>query len=80
MRMTLTLDEDIAARSQAEARRRGLPFLVVLNEHLRAAIEKSFQTLPPFQIEPQDLGGPVSGLTYDNIGVLLEEGEGVRQR
>jgi hypothetical protein len=82
MRTTLTLDDDIAARLQAEARRSGLPFKVVVNEHLRAALanRKSLQTRPPFRIEPRDFGGPVPGLTYDNIGVLLEEGDGARQR
>jgi len=31
MRTTLTLDDDIAARLQAEARKTGRPFKIVLN-------------------------------------------------
>ena len=82
MRTTLTLDEDVAIRLQAEARRSGRSFKAVVNEHLRAALaqRRVTRTFGPFRVEPRDLGGPVAGLSYDNVGVLLDEAEGVRQR
>jgi hypothetical protein len=82
MRTTLTLDDDVAARLQAEARRSGRPFRVVVNEHLRAALaqRRAIKTLPPFRVEPRNLGGPLPGLSYDNIGALLEEVEDTQRR
>ncbi len=78
MRTTLTLDDDVAARLQAESRRTGRPFKVVVNEYLRAAMaqRKAAQAAPPFRVQAVDLGGPAPGRSYDDIGVLLEETEG----
>jgi hypothetical protein len=72
----------VAARLQAEARRSGRPFKAVVNEHLRAALaqRKAAKVLPPFRVEPRNLGGPLPGLSYDNVGALLDEVEGPRQR
>ena len=80
MRTTLTLDDDVAARLQAEARMSGRPFKVVVNEHLRAALaqRKAVRALPPFRVEPRVLGGPLPGLSYDNVAALLDEVEGAR--
>lgn len=82
MRTTLTLDDDVAARLQAEARRSGRPFRTVVNEHLRAALaqRRAIKALPPFRVEPRSMGGPLPGLSYDNVGALLDEAEGSRQR
>jgi hypothetical protein len=82
MRTTLTLDEDVAARLQAEARRSGRPFKTVVNEHLRASLaqRRAVKALPPFRVEPRKMGGPLPGLSYDNIGALLEEVEDVGRR
>jgi len=82
MRTTLTLDDDVAARLQAEARRSGRPFKTVVNEHLRAALaqRKVVKALPPFRVEPRNMGGPLPGLSYDNVDALLEELESARHR
>jgi hypothetical protein len=82
MRTTLTLDDDVAARLQAEARRSGRPFKTVVNEHLRAALaqRKAVRAVPPFRVEPRSLGGPLPGLSYDNVGALLDEIGGARER
>jgi hypothetical protein len=81
MRTTLTLDDDVAARLQAEARRSGRPFRTVVNEHLRAALaQRKAIKLPPFRVKPRNMGGPLPGLSYDNIGALLEEVEDTRRR
>jgi hypothetical protein len=78
MRTTLTLDDDVAARLQAEARRSGRPFKAVVNEHLRSslALQKTLRALPPFRLKPLKLGGPAPGVSYDDIGALLDDIEG----
>jgi hypothetical protein len=78
MRTTLTLDDDVAARLQAEARRSGRSFKSVVNEHLRGALaQRAAQSLrPAFEVEPRNMGGPVAGASYDNVAALLEAIEG----
>jgi len=78
MRTTLTLDDDVAARLQAEARRSGRSFKTVVNEHLRSALAQRSvpQLRPAFQVEPRNMGGPVAGASYDNVVALIEEIEG----
>lgn len=80
MRTTLTLDDDVAARLQAEARKTGRPFKTVVNERLRIALAQgaAVQKRKPFTVEPRAMGGPVAGASYDNVGTLLDELEGVR--
>jgi hypothetical protein len=82
MRTTLTLDEDVAARLQAESRRTGRPFKVVVNEYLRAAMaqRKAAQAATPFRVKPVDMGGPLPARSYDDIGALLDEIEGANRR
>lgn len=80
MRTTLTLDDDVAARLYAEARRTGRPFKSVVNERLRMALAQNaaVQKRKPFKIKPRAMGGPTDGASYDNVGALLEEIEGAR--
>jgi hypothetical protein len=82
MRTTLTLDDDVAASLQAEARHTGRPFKSVVNEYLRAALaqQKTVKAAPAFQIVPRALGGPQPGVTYDDIGALLDHAEGGHRR
>ena len=82
MRTTLTLDDDVAARLQAEARRSGQPFKTVVNEHLRASLaqRKVQKTVPRFCVQPHDLGGANPGLSYDDVGAMLDVVEGARRR
>ena len=82
MRTTLTLDDDVAARLQAESRRSGRPFKVVVNEYLRSAMaqRRALQSAAPFRVKPVDLGGPAAGRSYDDVGALLEEVEGATHR
>ena len=81
MRTTLTLDEDVAARLKAEARRSGRPFKAVVNDHLRLALSmrKELRRAPPFKVRPRNLGGP-RGQGYDNVAELLETLEGPAHR
>ena len=82
MRTTLTLDDDVAARLQAEARRTGRPFKTVLNERLRMALAQSaaVQKRKPFKVQPRAMGGPAAGVAYENVAALLEEIEGAHHR
>ncbi|MCZ8131691.1 MAG: hypothetical protein O9284_10395 [Steroidobacteraceae bacterium] len=82
MRTTLTLDDDVAARLQAEARRTGKPFKTVVNEHLRLGLaqRRTLRAARDFELEEVDLGGPQAGLNYDNVAELLEAAEGPGHR
>ena len=72
----------MAARLQTEARRRGLPFKTLVNEHLRASLaqRRARPSVPRFTVSPVSLGGPVAGRSYDDIGALLEDVEGSDSR
>jgi hypothetical protein len=78
MRTTLTLDDDIATRLQAESRRTGRPLKAIVNEYLRAGLaqRRAARTAPAFRVEPVRLGVPIPGRSYDRISTLLEEIEG----
>jgi hypothetical protein len=81
MRTTLTLDEDIAAKLQSEARKTGKPFKLIVNEMLREGFlaKRTKKALPPFKVKTRPLGLR-PGLSYDCIGKLLEELEGPLHR
>lgn len=82
MRTTLTLDDDVASRLKAEARRSGKPFKEVVNERLRLAFatRPDSKPAPPFQIRPRDLGALRPGLSLDDVAALLEAAEGSAHR
>ena len=58
MRTTLTLDDDVAAKLSAKARKSGRPFKQVVNEVIRTglAAEKQVKKLPPFKVESWEMG------------------------
>lgn len=78
MRTTLTLDDDIAERLQAESQRTGRAFKEIVNEHLRSSLARSLTvtSMEPFQVTACDLGGPVAAGSYDNIAALLDDSDG----
>jgi hypothetical protein len=78
MRTTLTLDDDVATKLRAEARRAGRSFREVVNEALRRGLASrgGHAEREPFRIEPRDLGNVRPGLTLDNVGDLIEQVEG----
>ena len=82
MRTTLTLDEDVAAKLQAAARRSGRPFREVVNEALRRglAARRTAASRAPFKVVARDLGQLRPGLSLDNVAELLEQVEGPRHR
>ena len=82
MRTTVTLEDDVAAKLRAEARRTGKPFKTVLNECLRVALSagRGRARSASFRIEPRDLGARRPGLSLDNVGELLDLVEGPESR
>lgn len=82
MRTTLTLDDDIAAKLRAEARRSGRPFREVVNDALRRGLvaRSGSATRERFCIEPRDLGSLRPGLSLDNVADLIEQVEGPLHR
>jgi hypothetical protein len=82
MRTTVTLDEDVAAKLKAEARRTGKPFKTVLNECLRIALAAGRGRPRPtaFRVEARDLGRLRPGLSLDNVAELLDLAEGPESR
>lgn len=81
MRTTLTLDEDVAAKLKATARRTGRAFRDVVNETLRRGLMAARPAeRRPFRVRTRSLGGLRPGLSLDNIGELLERVEGPHHR
>ena len=77
IRTTVTLDKDVYERARDFSTARGIPFRQALNELVRQGLvaESAPRPQKPFKIRPFRLGLR-SGLSYDNIGALLEYGEG----
>jgi hypothetical protein len=77
VRTTLTLDEDVRAKLEAEMRKTGRSFKETVNEVLRIGLTAPHVAKPakPFKIYARDLHAR-PGLNFDNIGELLEQIEG----
>jgi hypothetical protein len=82
VRTTLTLDEDVAVKLKAVARRSGRAFRDVVNETLRRGLltARPASTRQPFRVKARSLGGLRPGVDLDNIGELLERVEGPEHR
>jgi hypothetical protein len=50
MRTTVTLDPDVAEKLKSDARKRNLPFKVVLNDAVRAAYATKRGTARPYKL------------------------------
>ena len=81
MRTTLTLDDDVAAKLKAEARRSGRPFRDIVNEMLRRGLasRRIPAQRPHFKVKARDLGLK-PGLSLDNVWELIEQIEGPLHR
>jgi hypothetical protein len=82
VRTTLTLDEDVAAKLRAEARKTDRSFRETVNEALRRglAAPRPAAGRRPFRVVARDLGKLGAGLSLDNVGDLLERVEGPLHR
>jgi hypothetical protein len=81
MRTTRTLDEDIAAKLQAEVRRSGCSFNDVVNEAIQAGRFKCAPAKadPRFVMRSKPLGLR-PGLSSDNVEELLDAAESPSRR
>lgn len=78
VRTTLTLDDDVAEAVDRELRRRPKStYKQVVNDLLRAGLHarREARRLPKFEVRARRMGLR-RGLSYDDIGGLLEELEG----
>jgi len=82
VRTTLTLDEDVAAKLKAEARRSRRSFRDTVNEALRRGLARAPGAAPraPFKVAARDLGNLKPGLSLDSVADLLEQIEGPLHR
>ncbi len=78
MRTTLTLDEDIAAKLKARARRSGESFRNVVNDILRRGLSSTTGTQQgkPFKVKARSLGELQPGFSLDSVAKLIEQAEG----
>lgn len=80
-RTTLTLDDDVAAKLEAEVRRTGRSFKQTVNACLRRGLTEA----PPragrraFKVEARDMGLR-PGLDLDNVEELLDQVDGPGRR
>jgi len=82
LRTTLTLEEDVMDRLRGEAQRTGRPFKAVVNEAIRAGLERRALRASrgaSFTIKPFDMGLK-AGLELDDIEGLLDRLEGAQRR
>lgn len=82
MRTTLTVDDDIAAKLEAEARRSGLSFKETVNTILRIGLAARRGRLPrqPFKVKPLSLEPIDKNLDFDNVEALLDQVDGPARR
>lgn len=77
VRTTLTLDDDLATRLAAEARRSGRSFKDTVNDALRSGLDA--QRLPPaqpFRVQARNLGGLRASAAFDSVARLLDDVDG----
>jgi hypothetical protein len=76
-RTTITLDEDVRAKLEAEMRKSGRSFKETVNETLRRGLEprKKSTKSKPFKIKAWDMGLK-PGYNLDKTWDLIEEIEG----
>jgi hypothetical protein len=76
-RTTLTLDDDVRAKIEAEMRKSGKSFKETVNETLRAGLVSGQKSAAskPFKVRPKAMGLK-AGYSYDKVWQLIEEVEG----
>jgi len=74
--MTLTLDANLAAQLNAEARRTGRSLRDLANAALRRGLLQCPTPTTPFKVAVRDLGNLQSGVSLDKVALLIEQVEG----
>jgi hypothetical protein len=82
VRTTITLDEDVAAKLRALARRSGRAFRDVVNDVLRRGLARPAESRgrAPFRVVARDLGVRHPGVSLDNVAELVDRVEGPMAR
>jgi hypothetical protein len=86
VRVTVSLDDDVAAELQKTAERSGRSLKEVLNDSLRSSVRSSPVSKPPTSKPPKPLELPAKalharpGVNFDNLEELLEQAEGPAHR
>lgn len=76
MRTTVTLDPDVEAMLRKEMRRRGEPFKQVLNNAIRAGLQRTRRREEAFEPLTFDMGKPRVDLTKAaSLAAALEDDE-----
>jgi hypothetical protein len=79
-RTTLTIEDDVMSRLNAEARRTGKPFKAVVNEALRRGLDGTGSApREPYRVRSKPMGLR-PGLDLDDIEGLLDRIEGPNRR
>ena len=80
MRTTLTLDDDVAAKLESEARRTGLSFKETVNTILRIGLDAKRGKVPrePFKVRTFNMGKFL--IDIDNVQEALDEVERLERR
>ena len=79
MRITLSLDDDVAKLLRSELRRSDTSLKAAVNHFLRLGLKASRRReQKPFVVHPRAIGLP-AGLSYDNVEDLIEALEGWQQ-
>jgi len=81
MRTTLSIDDDVMGRARAVAAKLRTPFRTIVNEALRAGLDKVEQPAKQrrYKTEPHAMG-LLPGRNLDNIQELLAQIEGEDSR
>jgi hypothetical protein len=82
MRTTVTIDDDVATKLEAEMRRqRSTNFKQILNDVLRRGllVKRELASSKPFRVRARRMG-KMQGLNYDNVGELVEYLEGAEHK
>ena len=76
-RTTITLDEDVRAKLEAEMRKSGRSFKETVNETLRVGLQSRQKSVvsKPFKVRPKAMGLK-PGYSYDKVWELIEQVEG----
>lgn len=79
LRTTLTLDDDVADRLAAEARRSGKPYRAVVNAALRRGLEATSAPAGAFRVEPASMGRRPE-FDLDSTEAILDHLDGPARR
>jgi hypothetical protein len=80
MRITLTIDDDLAEQLAEAQKRLGVSFEEIVNQTLRQGLERqhsAHRKIPRFHVKTRPMG-VMPGVNYANIGELLEQLERAR--